>query len=150
MIQTMGGLALLKIWEGHELVVFLDTSGIATVGYGHLTDLPVGTLVTDAQATAWFLADLAPTMARVAALVGPATSDRQYSAMVSLTFNIGRGGFLTSTVLRQHLAGNYAAAADAFLLWDKDHRDGVLVEVPGLLNRRNAERLLYMTPDTTS
>ena len=72
------------------------------------------------------------------------TVSRQFDAMVSLCFNIGVGAFRSSTVLRQHRAGNYAAAGDAFLMWDKDHQDGVLVEVPGLLKRRQIERAFYL------
>jgi GH24 family phage-related lysozyme (muramidase) len=33
---------------------------------------------------------------------------------------------------------------DAFLMWDKAHVDGQLVEVNGLKNRRSAERTLYL------
>jgi lysozyme len=67
----------------------------------------------------------------------------QFDAMVSLAFNIGSRAFRSSTVLRQHRAGNYLAAA-AFLLWDKDHQDGQLVVVPGLLRRRQIERAYYL------
>jgi lysozyme len=42
----------------------------------------------------------------------------QFDAMVSLAFNIGSRAFRSSTVLRQHRAGNYLAAGDAFLMWD--------------------------------
>jgi hypothetical protein len=38
---------------------------------------------------------------------------------------------------------NYLAA-DAFLMWDKDHQDGQLVVVPGLLKRRQIERAYYL------
>jgi GH24 family phage-related lysozyme (muramidase) len=41
-------------------------------------------------------------------------------------------------------AGNYPAAGDAFLMWDKDHQDGQLVVVPGLLGRRKIERAYYL------
>jgi lysozyme len=47
-------------------------------------------------------------------------------------------------VLRQHLAGNPTAAADAFLMWDKAHVDGGIQVVPGLLNRRQRERELFL------
>jgi lysozyme len=71
--------------------------------------------------------------------------------MVSLAFNIGSRAFRSSTVLRQHRAGNYAAAADAFLMWDKDHQDGQLVVVPGLLGRRRMERAYYLNlPESQS
>jgi GH24 family phage-related lysozyme (muramidase) len=51
---------------------------------------------------------------------------------------------LKKTVLRQHRAGNYPAAGDAFLMWDKDYQDGQLVVVPGLLKRRQIERAYYL------
>jgi lysozyme len=65
--------------------------------------------------------------------------------MVSLTFNVGMQGFLGSSVRRLHNAGEFPAAAGAFLLWDKAHVDGQLVTLPGLLNRRRAEEALYLT-----
>jgi hypothetical protein len=37
-----------------------------------------------------------------------------------------------------------SAIADAFLIWDKDHQDGQLVVVPGLLERREIERAYYL------
>jgi hypothetical protein len=40
--------------------------------------------------------------------------------------------------------GDYLAAGDAFLMWDKDHQDGQLVVVPGLLRRRQIERAYYL------
>jgi len=47
----------------------------------------------------------------------------------------------------EHRMSNRAAdpaAADAFLMWDKDHQDGQLVVVPGLLKRRQIERAYYL------
>jgi lysozyme len=60
--------------------------------------------------------------------------------MTSLAFNIGLDRFNGSTVLKRHRQGNYSRAADAFLLWK------YIAGRPskGLLNRREAERLLYL------
>jgi GH24 family phage-related lysozyme (muramidase) len=46
-------------------------------------------------------------------------------------FNIGIKGFLSSTVLREHLASNFQAASQAFLLWDKAHVDDVEAQLVG-------------------
>jgi lysozyme len=62
-------------------------------------------------------------------------------AMTSLAFNIGLDRFNGSTVLKRHRQGNFARAADAFLLWR--YINGVPSK--GLLNRREAERELYLT-----
>lgn len=147
MIQTLGGLNLIKFWEGLSLTSYLDVCGTPTVGFGHTSDVELGDRITEAQATAFLLGDLAATTSVVAGVAGTNTTDRQFSALVSLAFNIGRGGFLSSTVLREHKLGNYSAAANAFLLWNKANIDGVLVTVDGLANRRAAERQLYLTPD---
>jgi lysozyme len=77
-------------------------------------------------------------------LAGVAVVQHQFDAMVSIAFTIGSRAFRSSTVLRQHRAGNYPAAGDAFLMWDKDHQDGQLVVVPGLLKRRQIERAYYL------
>jgi lysozyme len=100
--------------------------------------------ITQAQANQFLAADAAHAVGTVTAVAGVATVTYQFDAMVSLCFNIGGHSFRTSTVLRQHRAGNYLAAGDAFLMWDKDHQDGQLVVVPGLLRRRQIERTYYL------
>ena len=72
-------------------------------------------------------------------------TEEQRAALISLTFNIGSGGFLSSTVLRRLNAGNYEGAADAFLMWNKITRNGVKERDQGLVNRRERERLLFLT-----
>lgn len=147
MIQTLGGLVMLKRFEGLRLTAYLDLAGVPTIGYGHTQDVFVGMVVTEEQATTFLLKDIGLSCVAVESVAGARTTDRQFSAMVSLAYNIGNAGFGSSTVLRQHRAGNLQAAADAFLLWDKATVDGVLVTVPDLDARRTAERMLYMTPD---
>ena len=68
--------------------------------------------------------------------------------MVILAYNIGLGAFSTSTVRRLHNIGDFTGAANAFLLFDKYHKNGVgpLVVCQGLLNRRKFESTLYATP----
>jgi lysozyme len=61
--------------------------------------------------------------------------------MTSLAFNIGLSRFGNSTVLKRHKLGNYQAAGNAFLLWRFDNGK----PVKGLLNRREAERMLYLS-----
>lgn len=74
-------------------------------------------------------------------LTRPAT-ENQLAAMVSLAFNIGLAAFARSTVLRAHNAGDTAAAARAFALWNKAGGR----EMPGLVRRRAREAALYLTP----
>jgi len=142
------GLNLIKSFEGCRLAAYQDVAGIWTIGYGHIRGVREGMTITEQQATQYLQEDLADTETAVDWMTSAApTTNNQYAAMVSLCFNIGSGNFKTSSVLRFHLARDYASAADAFLLWDKSHVDGQLVEVQGLLNRRRAERRLYLTED---
>jgi lysozyme len=140
------GLTLLKRFEGCRLESYPDDSGVWTIGYGHVDGVAEGQIITQAQADAFLWDGAAHTLAVLSAVTaGVATAAFQFDAMVSLAFNIGSAGFRHSTVLRQHRAGNFPAAADAFLLWDKDHRDGQLVTAPGLLRRRQLERGFYLS-----
>ena len=150
MLRTINdaGLNLIKSFEGCRLAAYQDVAGIWTIGYGHIRGVREGMTITEQQATQYLQEDLADTEGAVDWMTSAApTTNNQYAAMVSLCFNIGSGNFKTSSVLRFHLARDYASAADAFLLWDKSHVDGQLVEVQGLLNRRRAERDLYLTED---
>ena len=74
-----------------------------------------------------------------------AATQAQFDAMVSLTFNIGLYAFQTSTVLRQHNAGNFKDAGVAFVMWNKITIEGVLTYSEGLNNRRLREKALYLT-----
>ena len=98
------------------------------------------------QAEALLRQDLDKFQDGVDTAIGGDTSDNQFGAMVSLTFNIGLGHFQTSTVLREHNAGNYQAAADAFLMWNK--AGGQVLA--GLGRRRREERDLYLQPDAVA
>jgi GH24 family phage-related lysozyme (muramidase) len=139
------GLTLLKQFEGCRLDAYQDTAGIWTVGYGHTAGVVEGMTISQSEADAFLLADTEHASNAVMALVCDCHWNfNQFDAMVSLAFNIGSRAFRSSTVLRQHRAGNYPAAADAFLMWDKDHQDGQLVVVPGLLERREIERAYYL------
>lgn len=144
------GLELIQHFEGCRLASYQDVAGIWTIGYGHIRGVREGMTIAQAQATQYLEQDLADTEAAVDSMTSSApTNNNRYAAMVSLCFNIGSGNFKSSSVLRFHLEHDYTSAADAFLLWDKAHVNGQLVEVQGLLNRRTAEKALYSTQDAS-
>jgi len=140
------GLALVKKFEGLKLDAYQDVAGIWTIGYGHIRGVQPGMHITEAQAEQALRDDLHSAEHVVNdATQGTQTNDNQFSATVSLCFNIGPVNFRASTALKEHLKGNYVKAADAFLMWDKARVGGILQEVMGLKNRRAAERQLYIT-----
>jgi lysozyme len=143
---NQAGIDLIKSFENCKLNAYQDVRGIWTIGWGHIAGVTEGMVYTQAQADDALLADLRGAEAAVEKGVGAAaTTDDQFAAMVSLCYNIGAGAFAGSTVLRDHRAGAYPEAADAFLMWNKATIDGVLKAVPGLTRRRNTERTLYLT-----
>jgi len=140
------GLALIKHFEGLRLDAYQDVAGIWTIGYGHTRGVTPGMQLSADQAEQALKDDLYGAENVVdTAVAGAATTDDQFAAMVALCFNIGSANYRASTVLRQHIAGQFQAAADAFLMWNKAHVGGVLRVVDGLTARRTAERALYLS-----
>ena len=140
------GIALIKKFEGVKLDAYQDVAGIWTIGYGHIKGVTPGMHISAEEAEQTLQDDLEGTEAAVDdATKGGATADNQFAAMVAFAFNVGTANFRQSTLLKDHLAGKYPDAADAFLLWNKARVNGVLQPVTGLTNRRTAERELYLT-----
>ncbi len=137
-INTVG-LAIVKEYEGCELTAYKCPAGIWTIGYGstgaHVTP---GLTITQAKAEHLLLDDLARFEQGVAK-IAPISTDNQFSAMVSLAFNIGLEAFGSSTLLRLHNDGKHAEAQAQFARWNK----GGGKVLPGLVRRRAAEAALY-------
>lgn len=149
---SVTGRELIASFEGLRLEAYLCPAGVWTIGYGHTKGVKPGDKLSDKTEAQMLLSeDLAVWNAGVwGAIAGANTTQSQFDAMVSLAFNIGLAGFRTSSVLRQHKAGNYMAAADAFRLWNKATVDGNLVALPGLTRRRAAEAALYLADEPLS
>lgn len=143
MKTSQAGINLIKSFEGLVLKAAPCPAGVPTVGYGHTgPDVYNGKVITAEQAEDLLRKDLAAFERGVLMyLDGVPTTQAQFDAMVSLAFNIGLGGFMRSSVLRHHKAGNRLRAAASFLMWVK----GGGKTLPGLVRRRNAERKLYLT-----
>ncbi len=141
------GLNLIKSHEGCRLTAYRDVAGVWTIGYGSTgPHVRAGLTITQEQADALLRQDVGRFASGVERLLaGAPTTGNQFSAMVSLAYNIGLGAFARSTVLRQHRAGHRLRAAAAFLLWIKGGRPRRSLR--GLIRRRSAERTLYLAED---
>ena len=139
------GLALIEKWERLSLIGYLPTpNDVPTAGWGHTgPDVEIGVMYTEEQCEQWLMQDLQWAEEAVMNSVLPNLSQNQFDACVSLCFNIGAAGFAGSSVARDLNSHQTSAAADAFLLWDKQR--GTVLQ--GLLNRREDERQLFLTPD---
>ncbi len=136
---------IIKVSEGLRLEAYRDGGGTWTIGYGHTGSDVYSTLtITVERAEQLLQRDMAWAIDTVRRSVRVALTTEQQAALISLTYNIGSGGFRTSTVLRRLNAGNYEGAADAILLWNKITIDGVKTYDQGLANRRERERALFL------
>lgn len=136
------GLELIKVFEGCELKAYRDAVGVLTIGYGSTGGhVKAGMTITRVEAEQLLREDLQRFEVGVDQRLGDTeVTDNQFSAMVSLAFNIGLANFGGSSVLRRILADNVQGAADAFLMWNKAGGK----ELKGLTRRRAAERELFL------
>ncbi len=135
------GLALTEQFEGLRLTAYQDSVGVWTIGYGHTgADVHPGLTITQQQASALLLKDVASAAADVNRLVTVSLTQNQFDALVDFVFNAGGGNFASSTLLRNLNAGNYAGAAAQFPRWV--HAGNQIL--PGLVARRKSEQALFL------
>lgn len=155
MTLSDSGESLLKSVESLRLTPYDDQTGHdisswvegATVGYGHLIGRDEWPLyengVTEAQAQTLFDDDLAPFLASVNRSVTVPLSPQQFDALVMLAFNIGIGGFETSSAVKlvndPNASTPYDSLESAWKAWNKSQ--GKVNQ--GLVNRRDAEWKVY-------
>lgn len=139
------GYALLKKFEGCRLKSYLCPSAVWTIGYGNTfyedgTKVKEGDVITQARAEQLAKNVIDKFAVSVRALITQTLNENQFSACVSLAYNIGTGGFKKSSVLRKVNANpNDPTIADSFRLWNK----GGGKVLAGLVKRREAEIQLY-------
>ncbi len=138
------GRALIRACEDCRLTAYRDAVNVWTIGVGHTTAagapaVTAGMTITDAQAGSILANDLAACERDVARLVTVPLNQGQFDAMASWVFNLGAGNLSKSTLLNRLNAGDYAAAADEILKWN---RAGGKV-LNGLTKRRKAEKLMF-------
>lgn len=136
------GLDLIKKYEGLRLSAYRDPGGVPTIGYGHTKGVVMGTTITQAQAEDFLRADVTLAESNVDRTVKIAMNSNEFSALVSLAYNIGGTAFANSTLVTRLNAGDKAAAAEQFSVWRMDNGK----VLPGLVTRRAAERALFLTP----
>jgi lysozyme len=144
MKTSPAGIALIKSFEACRLTAYPDpgtggepwTIGWGTTGHG----IHPGLQISQEQADIWFANDLSKFEECVDAAIDDTIASNEFSACVSLAYNIGCSAFAKSSVCREINAGNMDKAADAFRLWNK----GGGVVLPGLVRRREAERRMFL------
>jgi len=161
---TPAAIALIKHYEslhdGDLTVVGLQPklcpAGIWTIGWGHAMTNKAGEFLrgekdkaeayaasslSEGEAEALLVHDVSNFAACVELLIRYPANDNQFSALVSLAYNIGVNAFRGSTVLRELNNGHILRAADAILMWNKS--GGKVLNF--LVKRREAEREMFLS-----
>lgn len=148
MIINDATIELVKEFEGLRLAAYQDSVGVWTIGYGTTAAAGLGITprkgdaITEAEATRLLNMGLSKFGEQISGYIKVPVNENQYGALVSLAYNIGPGAFSKSTLLKKLNAGDYAGAAEQFLVWNK--AGGKVLK--GLERRRAAERALFLRP----
>jgi len=146
---NQAGIDLVKSFEGFRASTYKDAVGVLTIGYGTTAragvgiDPQPGMTITKAEAEHYLEKALNKFADSIEPAITAPIGSNEFSAFVSLAYNIGPAAFKRSSALRHFNAGDRSKAADAILLWN---RAGGKV-LRGLVRRREAERRLFLTPD---
>lgn len=155
MTTSAKGIELIHSFEGYAFALPDDsvraypdpaTGGKPwTIGWGSTTDengrpIQAGTIWSRDRADARFRAHLADFEAGVSKAIGSApTSQSEFDALVSFSYNLGLGNLASSTLLKKHRAGDKAGAQAEFAKW----ANAAGKKMAGLVRRRAAEAALY-------
>lgn len=144
LLTGAGALAVATIgqFEGLRLVAYQDVVGVWTACYGETKNIRPGMKFTREQCDVMFIDRLQEfeTGMRRCLAAPDALPDKTYVSFLSVTYNIGVGGWCGSSMVRRANAGNLTGACDALLMWNK--AGGKVLK--GLTNRRQAERRLCL------
>ena len=143
---TDSGLDLLIEFEGFRSKAYRDVAGIWTIGYGtiriHGRPVRPTDVCTQQEARRFMVEDLRRFCEAVDVVLPADATQDQFNALVVMAYNIGVGGFKSSTIYRK-LQSRTPLTESNFTVWNKSRVDGELVVVPGLTRRRLAEYRLY-------
>jgi len=132
---------LIKTYEGFRSKVYSCPAGRLTIGYGHTgPEVNFESKINREEADALLLRDIGKIEAGLALLINSALNENQFSACVSLVYNIGLKAFKGSTLLKKINQEDLQAASDEFLKWDLSNGK----RLRGLTLRRMAERSLFL------
>ncbi|BAT20306.1 lysozyme [Asaia bogorensis] len=136
-------------FEGLRLAPYLCPAGYWTIGIGNrfLADgSPVTARtppLTENDALTLLQSTLTDLRKELRDAISVPLTPYQEGALLSWQFNIGSAAMYHSTLRRLLNQGQYSAAGEQLLRWDKACVKGEMVALPGLRKRRQLERAVY-------
>jgi len=127
------GAAFIHGDEGCSYAAYPDSGGVWTIGWGHTKDVVPGMVCTQDMADQWFAEDVAEFERELNAVLKVPVSQKQFDALVSLTYNSGLKRDLIAAI---NAGAEQIVITGQWMRWVKDHTGNMLT---GLVNRRMAE-----------
>lgn len=132
------GINLIKEFEGCRLTAYYCPAGVLTIGYGHTKNVTKGQTITQAQAEALLVSDLAAYEKAVQAYDSRYSwTQNEHDALTSFCYNLGTGSIMQVTASGQRSKSDIA---EKMLLYNKANGK----ELAGLTRRRKAERAMFI------
>lgn len=145
MIINNTGLQIIIKFEGFSSTPYLCPAGIPTIGYGS-TYLSNGQRVTMShieisrdEAMCFLMHEVESVAVSLSHCLKVSLNSNQFSALVSLGYNVGMGNVRASTLLRHINRGDFESAQGEFWKWRR--ANGKILK--GLVRRRKLEELLF-------
>jgi GH24 family phage-related lysozyme (muramidase) len=140
---------LIQHYEGFRKKAYLDPVGIWTVGWGRTgRDVNAKTTTTAQQELVWLENRVRSDIDWLVTLL-PDLTPHQAAALASFVYNVGRGAFTKSTLLRM-IRATPRRMADVEFQWKRwvfATKQGKRVRLRGLETRRASEYKLFHTGD---
>lgn len=139
------GLEIIRKSEDLRLEAYY-LAGQWLIGYGHAATAGKGMKITKEEADALLIADVKEAERAVREFITVPLNENEFSALVSLAYNMGTAAFARTHVVQHLNNGDRKAAADAFRHIVAARINGERVVLDALKRRRVAERALFLAP----
>lgn len=131
----------IAVHEGFRSTAYTPVPGdVATIGFGTTEGVRLGDSISVERALIRLMQDATKFEKAVKRCAPVPMYQHEFSAYVSLTYNIGETAFCSSTLAKTLNAGDYKGACDQILRWDKFKGQ----PLAGLTKRRQQEHQMCL------
>ncbi len=142
---TQVGIDLIKYFEGFRSRAYLCPANVLTIGYGSTgSHVSRGMIITKYEAERLLIKDLKRFENYVDRIIERQLKWHEFDALVSFSFNLGfriKDEFLSAINI-----GNTKMVVYKLKQYNRARVNGILLVLPGLVKRREAESFVYSNP----
>jgi lysozyme len=110
----------IAVHEGYRADAYIPVPGdVPTIGFGTTGGVKLGDKITPERALSRALQDVQKFEGALKRCVTVPLHQHEYDVFVSLSYNIGPSAFCGSTLVKRLNTGDYTAACNEILKWDK-------------------------------